>query len=58
MQIFFIIKKDKLNEYCPKCNNTETWEHVMQCLRIIATNDNFILQFFKKLKKIDKEKED
>ena len=51
-----IINKDKINQYCPRCNEIETWEHVIQCPRNQEKNKKFILSLYKKLKKLDKVK--
>lgn len=52
------INKDKTYQYCLRYNEIKKWEYVIQCLQNSEKNKNFILDLYKKVKKLDKEKEE
>ena len=53
-----LINNDKLYEYCPRCNQVESWEHVVRCSALKDKNENFIKKLYLKLKKKNKSGDD
>ena len=49
-----LINQDVYNCYCPRCDQLETWEHVIKCSKAINLKNAYINELRKKLKSQDK----
>ena len=51
-------ERDKINnegtlvDECPRCSETEAWEHVMQCRKKVSMRTEFILKLYDDLKQV------
>ena len=45
-----IINPGNSTDECPMCSETKTWDHVVQCRKIVSVRAEFMLEFHEDLK--------
>ena len=52
------INRNVMDSSCPRCNETEDWNHVMKCIHAEGQRDEYLTKLKNKIIKVDEKNED